>query len=291
MKQRVLITGASGLLGREVHKAMVRGWDVEGWAFSRAEGLRRVDLLDRAALEENLRAFRPDVVVHCAAERRPDVMERRPEQSTALNVDVTARLSELCAERGARILLLSTDYVFDGTAPPYGEEAVPAPMNLYGQSKVEAEAVVKKKATRYCILRVPILYGPAAELAESAVTVLVRQLTENQGREKSFDDGAVRYPTHTADVAQAIAFLVHEGTEGTVHCSAEEPFTKYGMAVVMAGILGLDTGLLYPDPAPAGGARRPLNAHLNNTRLRRLGFRSYRSFREGIRPILTSPRG
>jgi dTDP-4-dehydrorhamnose reductase len=76
-----------------------------------------------------------------------------------------------------------------------------------------------------------------------------------------------------------------------VHCSAEEPFTKYGMAVVMAEVVGLDTGLLYPDPGPAAGAPRPLNAHLNNTRLRRLGFRSYRSFPEGIRPILAALRG
>ena len=288
MRQKVLITGASGLLGREVHKAVAREGDVEGWAFSRADGLRRVDLLDPEATERAFRAWGPDVVVHCAAERRPDVMERRPEQSKALNIDATARLAELCADSGALFLFLSTDYVFDGTSPPYGEEAGTAPLNLYGQSKVDGEAVVRQKARRHCILRVPILYGPAEDLGESAVTTLVRQLKEKPGTEKAFDDGAVRYPTHTSDVAAGIAFLARQGYEGTIHCSAEEPFTKFGMAVIMAEVLGLDGALLYPDPTPPTGAKRPLNAHLNNTRLRRLGFRTYRPFREGIREVLSS---
>jgi S-adenosylmethionine synthetase len=286
MQQRVLITGASGLLGREVFKALARVATVEGWAFSRAEKFRRIDLLDRRAVEEGIRAFAPTAVVHCAAERRPDVMERKPEESRELNVGATGHLAELCARTGALFVFMSTDYVFDGTSPPYGEEAAPAPLNLYGQSKVEAEAAVRKTAGRHCILRVPILYGPTEDLDESAVTVLAGKLIPEPGQEKSFDDGAVRYPTHTTDVAEAIALLVRRGEEGTVHCSAEEPFTKYGMAVVMAEALGLATEVLFPDPGPPGGARRPLNAHLNNTRLRRLGFRKYRAFREEIGSVL-----
>jgi len=290
MREKVLLTGASGLLGRQVLEFLSSSADVEGWGFSRAEGLRRVDLLDLGAVEDAFRSFAPTAVVHCAAERRPDVMERTPEKARKLNVDVTARLAELCAEAEAVLLFLSTDYVFDGSAPPYDEEAEPNPLNLYGQSKVEAEGVVRDRAPRHCILRVPILYGPTSDLAESAVTVLAEKLFRDRGKEQSFDDGAIRYPTLTSDVAAAIAWLLRSGAEGTVHCSAEQPFTKYGMAVVMAEAMGLPTDTLFPDPAPQQGARRPLNAHLNNSRLRRLGFHTYTPFREAIGPVLEAAR-
>ena len=218
-------------------------------------------------------------------------MERKPEQSRQLNVEATAQLADLCRHAGGLFVFLSTDYVFDGGSPPYGEEAGTNPLNLYGQSKVESEMAVRDQAARHCILRVPILYGPTADLDESAVTVLAGQLRREPGSEKTFDDGAIRYPTHTSDVAEAIAFLLSRAAEGTFHCSAEEPFTKYGMALVMAEAMGLDAALLYPDPGPPRGARRPLNAHLDNTRLRRLGFRAYTPFREGIRAVLAAAGG
>ncbi len=286
MSAKIIVTGASGLLGREVMSRLAGTFQVEGWGFTRTAGLTRIDLLDQAAVEEAFRRFSPRAVVHCAAERRPDVMEQNPEQSTRLNVGATKQLAGLCADSGAVLVFISTDYVFDGTSPPYGEEARPNPLNLYGRSKVEGEEVVRTHAPQHCILRLPILYGPTDDLGESAVTVLAGQLLNGGDGELFFDDAAVRYPTHTRDAASALRLLIEREVRGTVHCSAEQAYTKYGMAVLMAGVLGVDTERIFPDPKPCGGVRRPPNAHLDNTRLRRLGFHRYTPFGEGVGRIL-----
>ena len=287
---RVVVTGASGLLGREIVNILSRSHTVSGWAHRRAEDFHAVNLLDPVAAEQAFKAFRPEVLVHAAAQRRPDSMQANPEESWALNVSVPRDLSLLCASAGTSFYFISTDYVFDGVAPPYAEEAAPHPLNLYGKSKAAAEEHIRTNCQGYCIVRVPILYGPSADAAESAITILLEQLRADEHKEIFFDDGAIRYPTLTTDVARALAFLIERKAEGVYHYTAEQPYTKYGMAVVMASILG-HKALLFPAASQTQGAKRPLNSHLDNTKIRRLGFESYTPFREGISSVLAGLEG
>ena len=262
---------------------------VEGWAFSRAAGGKRINLLEREDVEEAYYRFQPDIVVHSAAERRPDKMENYPEQSWELNVGVPERIARLCSISSARLIFISTDYVFDGTSPPYSENSEINPLNFYGKSKAEAEKVIQEICPESYILRVPILYGPSSDMDESAVTVLLKQLKKPEKPETGevfFDDAAIRYPTLTTDVAKAILFLIQRNEHGIFHYTAEEPFTKYGMAVLMASLLKIEDNQIYPDAHPQTGARRPLNAHLNNTKIRRLGFSCYTPFRDGIASVI-----
>ncbi len=283
---KIILTGASGLLGREVMHLLSADFTVEGWAFSRAAGLKQINLLEQEHVEEEYYRFQPDIVVHSAAERRPDKMENYPEQSWELNVGVTERIARLCHISAARLIFISTDYVFDGTSPPYSEDSEVNPLNFYGKSKAEAEKVIQKICPESYILRVPILYGPSSDMDESAVTILLKQLKEPETGEVFFDDAAIRYPTLTTDVAKAIRFLIERKGYGIFHYTAEEPFTKYGMAVLMASLLKIGDKQIYPDSNPQTIARRPLNAHLNNTKIRRLGFSHYTPFREGIASVI-----
>ncbi|GAA5897608.1 hypothetical protein JCM6882_003531, partial [Rhodosporidiobolus microsporus] len=164
---KVLVTGASGLLGRAVLAAFkAGGHEVRGTAFSRAGGdLVKLDLQDEKAVRAFFGEFEPEVVVHCAAERRPDAVEQNPEGAHHLNVLVPSLLSTLSisSPKPFFLIYISTDYVFPGNAPqPDGYEPLddPSPTNAYGESKLRGEDRVLvgfKDGGKGCVLRVPVL--------------------------------------------------------------------------------------------------------------------------------------
>jgi dTDP-4-dehydrorhamnose reductase len=294
MMTKVLITGATGLLGRPLMDefSAARGFETTGLGWSRAgHNLIKLDLRDAEATAALIRDGRPDVIIHSAAERRPDVSEKDPEGTKELNVEATRRLAELADEIGAWIIYLSTDYVFDGTAPPYAVDAQPNPLNAYGQSKLDGEVAVRESHANGGILRVPILYGPVEDLAESAITVVAAKLLETDGGRVKLDHWATRYPTHTADVAVVCRQLVEAHQRqpdlgGAFHWSGDEPMTKYDMGLAMAPILGVSADLIEPDATPSPGAPRPKDCHLDCSRLAELGIGQGTPFARAIREIL-----
>lgn len=292
---RILITGASGLLGRPVLRACAArsGWHVTGTSFRRSgPGLERIDLSQTAQLPAFLNAAAPDVIIHAAAERRPDVSEKDPQGTQRLNVGATATLAQWAAARQAFLIYISTDYVFDGTRPPYRPGDATHPLNAYGQSKLDGEQAVQAAGGDYAILRVPILYGEVETLDESPVTVLAKNmLGAKPGERLAMEDWATRYPTHTADVAAVLVQMVahklaHSELRGLFHWSGSEPMTKYGMAQAFAPLLGFDPSRLAPDAAPPAGAPRPKNAHLDTSDLERLGIGQRTPFASALPAIL-----
>ena len=181
-KHRVLITGGSGLLGRAILKLFSNSdqWEVLGLAHSRTTGaLKRVNLLDFEEAKRVVKEFKPHVLIHSAAERRPDVVENNEEACIKMNVGVTEILALTINELNSGLempehfmLYISTDYVFDGKSPPYKPLDKPNPLNKYGKSKLAGEQVMLKSHPGGGILRVPILYGNVEYLKESAVTGL-----------------------------------------------------------------------------------------------------------------------
>ncbi|MBQ7188093.1 MAG: SDR family oxidoreductase [Kiritimatiellae bacterium] len=290
----VLITGATGLLGREVFRAFQKNeWNLTGTSFRRkSPGLVRVDLSQPDTIHDFLNAHLPAVIVHTAAERHPDVSLRDPAGTRRLNVEATAAIASWAATHGAFVLYLSTDYVFDGTKPPYRPSDKPNPLNDYGRSKLDGEQELLSRAQKSSvILRVPILYGPCETLAESAVTVLADQMNRLTEPTLAIEDWATRYPTYTPDVAYTILQLVeyhlaHPDFHGIVHWSGNEGMTKYGMARVLAGQMGFPVERLVPNPAPPSGATRPKDAHLDCSALEELGIGRRTPFAEAIQAIL-----
>ena len=289
---KVLITGASGLLGRELYKQFrARGWDCTGLAHSRARGeLLKVDLCNEEEVRRCLEATRPDVVVHSAAERRPNVVASRPEAATELNVEATERLARLCRENGSFLLYISTDYVFDGRAAPYLPSAPTNPLNEYGRSKLAGEkAVMDVHGSGNAVLRVPVLYGDVEKVDESAVTVLLNAVLDTSKRAQVLDYEK-RYPTHVRDVSRVCAALVqeHEKAAGSVwHFSARECLTKYGMACVIAKVFGLPHDHLEPVEGPVPGPTRPYDSHLDSHLTEEcFGPMETIPFKQGIREAL-----
>src|ERR1700742_4931119 len=129
---KVAVIGASGLLGRALvdELAQQTGWQVVATAFSRlAPGTVALDIRDAQAVEQFVEREAPDALVIAAAERRPDVCEHDPALARALNVDAVRTLAAMARKRDAWVLSISTDYVFDGTHPPYLYDAQPSPIN------------------------------------------------------------------------------------------------------------------------------------------------------------------
>ena len=290
---RVLITGASGLLGRPLMKAF-EGQDVLGLALSRAaRPLKRVDLTDCDALAECVESFGPDVIIHSAAIRRPDICQNDPGLTRRVNVDATRRVAELARRQGAWVLYFSTDYVFDGTAAPYDIGDEPNPLNIYGQSKLDGERALLELLGHSAVLRVPILYGQVENNDESPATIIAEQVRSKQPG--PIDAWATRYPTHVEDVAlvcRSLARAWQNGNEdvrrgGIFHFSGAEPMTKADMARVIGEVLGVDASHLHPDANRPAGAPRPKNCQLDCSRIGRLFQPRRTPFRRAIAEILS----
>eukprot|EP01108_Squamamoeba_japonica_P001634 TRINITY_DN170_c0_g1_i4.p1 TRINITY_DN170_c0_g1~~TRINITY_DN170_c0_g1_i4.p1 ORF type:complete len:243 (-),score=100.99 TRINITY_DN170_c0_g1_i4:17-745(-) len=152
---RIVVTGSSGLLGRAVVREFVAaGHTVVGLVFTRSPSVpddvkqlvsyERCDLTDAAAVESLFASLGAiDVVVHCAAERQPDKCINEPDRVRALNVEASERLAKAASAANAWLLYVSTDYIFDGTAPPYKANATPNPLNAYGEAKLAGEVAAR----------------------------------------------------------------------------------------------------------------------------------------------------
>ena len=272
---KIVVTGATGMLGRAVmgRFAAEKSFETVGLCHSRTgAGLVPADLADIAAVGPLMDRLAPDVIIHTAAIRKPDEFAANESAARRLNVDATAALARwTVAHPGTFIAYMSSDYAFDGTNPPYVPDSPTHPINGYGISKVEGEVVVREAvADRAAILRVPILWGDVETLDESSVTTVVKTVLSMRTGEDTrvFDDWAVRYPTHVADVADVLAQIAERRLAGTWHWSGTEPLTKFDMATVTARLVGVDPARLVRSGAQTAASRvrrtatstgRPLN--------------------------------
>lgn len=286
-----LVTGASGMLGRAVMERLFRETAIHAVGLChrrQGPGLRPADLSDTASIPALLDEIAPDAVIHTAAIRRPDDFAADEASARRLNVDATAALARWVAARpGAYLAYVSSDYVFDGTNPPYFPDSPIHPVNGYGQSKADGETVAREAAPAQTgILRVPVLYGDVVSLDESSVTSVVQ--TVRQRRPAVLDDWAVRYPTHVVEVADILVQMALRRLSGTFQWSGLEPLTKYDMGLEIARQLGTDPALLRRSGAPANGSEpRPRDCHLDRSALESLGVATPAiPFREALRRIL-----
>ncbi|XP_075458017.1 methionine adenosyltransferase 2 subunit beta isoform X2 [Ascaphus truei] len=291
--RRVLITGATGLLGRAVYKEFKdNNWHVVGCGYTRARPrFEHLNLLDVAAVKTLVQDFKPHVIVHCAAERRPDIVESQPESASMLNVVASGNLAKEAAGVGAFLLYISSDYVFDGTNPPYLEDSVPNPLNFYGKTKLEGERTVFQNNEGAAVLRVPVLYGEVEKLEESAITVMFDKV-QFSNKSANMDHWQQRFPTYVKDVASVCLQLTEKklqdpSLKGIFHWSGNEQMTKYEIACAMADAFSLPSSHLRPiTDEPVGGTTRPWNPQLDCSKLEKLGIGQRTPFRVGIRESL-----
>jgi dTDP-4-dehydrorhamnose reductase len=263
---RWLVAGASGMLGTDLVAALAsRGEAVTG--LDRA-GL---DVTDAASVTDAITRHRPDVVVNCAAWTAVDDAEASEEQALAVNAGGAARVAAGCAAAGARMVQVSTDYVFAGDAGrPYAEDDVPAPRTAYGRTKLAGErAVLDRLPESGYVVRTAWLYGAHGGN-------FVRTMIKLQDQRPAVDvvDDQHGQPTWTADVAGQIIALIHAGAPpGIYHATSSGQTTWFGLAQEIFGLLGADPARVRPVPSStlSRPAPRPAYSVLGHGAWARLG--------------------
>ncbi|KAL7925514.1 NAD(P)-binding protein [Trichoderma austrokoningii] len=297
-ERTVLVTGATGLLGREVvsaFKLLHSGWAVKGTGFSRADGVDvlKVDLESATDVAKTLDETRPQVVVHCAAQRFPDKVDKDPEGARALNIAASKLLASVTAARDILMIYISTDYVFPGRPgdAPYEADVTPGPTNLYGQTKLDGEIAVLEEYAKAgkeglgIVLRVPVLYGHAETPSESAVNVLMDSVwkAQTEGTKIKMDHWALRYPTNTEDIGRichdvAVKYLEsgdRKNLPRILQFSSEDRMTKYEICQVFGDIMDLSIANIEPNTEgndPNASVQRPYDCHLSTRELKSLGI-------------------
>ena len=239
---RWLVSGAGGMLGTDLVAALAaQGEPVTG--LDRA-GL---DVTDAAAVTETITRARPDVVVNCAAWTAVDDAEASEEQALAVNGGGAANLAVACAALGARLVQVSTDYVFAGDAArPYAEDGDPAPRTAYGRTKLSGErAVLGLLPGSAYIVRTAWLYGAHGP---NFIRTMIR--LEAQRPTVDVVDDQHGQPTWTVDVAQQIIALAHSTAgPGIYHATSSGQTTWFGLAREIFGLLGADLSRVRPVPS------------------------------------------
>ncbi len=281
---RWLVTGAGGMLGHDVVEELTRrGEEVVG--LDRAA----LDITAPAAVDTAVRDHRPDVVVNCAAYTAVDDAESDEARALEINGDGPRLLARACAAHGARLIHVSTDYVFSGEArtTPYPEDHPTGPRTAYGRTKLAGErAVLEELPGASAIVRTAWLYGVHG-------TNFVRTMIGLEARRDTLDvvDDQHGQPTWSADVAERIADLgVRLGPDahGVFHATDSGEATWYELAREVFSLIGADpdrvrptSSAAFPRPAP-----RPAYSALAHRRWQEIGLPLPRDWRSALHEAL-----
>lgn len=261
----ILVTGATGGLGYALCRYFQdAGHDVTGtWHKNPGpEAKAYLDLADRESLREVFQEKAFDICFHTAGIAHPDICEIDPDLAYASNVQGAAYIQQSCEEHSVRPVFFSTDYVFSGDKDIYFEEDVPDPLQLYGQTKVQAEEIFMKDP-QAVILRIGLLYNDR----HGPFQAIYQKLHDDQTEEIRLSDRQIRYPLHTDDVCYYADKIMHEGGPPILHLSGPDAYSKYEAGRLIARFSGSQKPVI-PDESNAQGAKRPDHVHLSLGRLK-----------------------
>ena len=273
----IVITGASGLLGSSlVEVACQGGIDAVGLyhrhplPMDRASMKRvktfSVDLTDESQTKAVFDKLQPSAVIHCAAETNVDWCEEHADAAEALHVITSRRIAEITARSNARMLYVSTDAVFDGERGQYTEDDLPAPLNVYAETKLRGEQEVLARNPLAAVARVN-LYGWNVQRKQSLAEWILSRLASGDDV-PGFTD-VIFCPTFACDLASILLAMLAQELVGTYHVVSSEEVSKFEFARRVASVFGFDPARVVP--ARVADARlkapRPRNISLNTAKI------------------------
>ena len=261
---KILVTGVTGQLGYDVVKELTKR-HVECVGVGRKE----FDITDATATRTFIVGYRPDVVIHCSAYTAVDKAEDEPALCHAVNVNGTENIAKACQEIDAKMVYISTDYVFPGTGNKfYDVDDATGPTNVYGKTKLLGEKAVQSILHKYFIVRISWVFG---KNGKNFVKTMLRLGKEKQ--ELTVVADQIGSPTYTADLAPLLCALVLTDKYGVYHVTNEGICSWAEFAVEIMAQAGLHC-VIKPIPSSAypTKATRPLNSRLSKEKLVQAGF-------------------
>jgi len=243
-----------------------------------------MDITDQKAVDAVFDREEPEVVIHTAAMTNVDACELDPEACQLQNVKATEFLVHAAKKYRSHFIFLSTDFIFDGENGPYQEDDLPAPLSIYGHSKLKGEKIVMDSGLdRWAIARTIIVYGIAPGLSRSNVVLWAKNALEKGDPIKVVDD-QWRMPTLAEDLAAGCIAIAKRGATGIYHLSGPDGMSILELVRRVGKFFGLDTSSVSPIKSASLGqpaARPPRTGFILEKAKRDLGY-APRSFEEGL---------
>lgn len=269
--QRLLITGAAGLLGRKIADLARKDYKVTPLYHTGSlyPSSPKFDITNPQEVSSLVNAIKPNILIHTAAETNVDKCETEKEHAWKVNTEGTRYLALACAKVNAKLVYISTDYVFDGKKGNYNETDKPNPINYYGLTKLEGEQQVIQNCKNYAILRTSVLYG-WHPWKQNFVTWTINQLKQN--KEIIVVKDHYNTPTLVDNLAEMTLEIVERDSQGLFHTSGSERISRYEFAKQIAKTFNLNSHLIKPikmDQLTTWIAKRPKDSSLNTSKIQK----------------------
>ena len=266
---KILVIGASGLLGKALYNEFVKDYKVRGTYLKRKKsGFVKLDIRNKKEVQKLFAEIKPDIVFQPAAEPHVDLCEKEKVLTYATNVAGTKNVVESCLAANAKLVYFSSDYVFDGKSGPYKETDKPNPVSEYGRQKAECESIVKEKLKDYIIVRMTAVFGYDAD-SSNFVMQMIKTLNDKETRKVPVDQYS--NPTYVRDIAIACRALIEGNKRGVYNLAGDENINRCEFAAMIADVFGFDKSLIIPVKTSGLGqiAKRPLNCGLYNGKIKK----------------------
>lgn len=288
----VLVTGSNGLLGQKITErllvtnqfgliATAKGGNrfpvTEGYTYA------EMDILDPENVKAVVEKYQPDAIIHTAAMTNVDTCEVEKELAYQLNVEAVKTLVSLCEEHNIQLVHLSTDFIFDGAHGPYDELAAPNPLSYYGNTKLEAEEVIKSSTCRWAILRTIIVYGIVSDMSRTNIVLWAKTALE-KGSPINVVNDQWRMPTLAEDLADCCLLAVEKDARGVYNASGKDMMSISELVARVADYWGLNKSLITEISSESlnQAAKRPVKTgFILDKTINDLGY-SPHSFEEGL---------
>jgi dTDP-4-dehydrorhamnose reductase len=263
---KLLITGASGLLGSRLAELAIRENHEVYSAYSQHQPTYgtpiQLDISDKNHVEKAFKKIEPEAVVHTAALTDVDKCELEKELAWKINVEGTNHIATASACMNSHLTYVSTDYVFDGEKGCYREENQANPISHYGYTKLKGEEIIKEHATKWCITRPSVLYGWLSH-KQNFATWLINNL--NQKKEVKILKDQYISPTLNTNLAEMLLEIAERNMTGTLHTAGATRVSRHEFALKLAEVFNLNIDLVKPakmNEMP-WRAKRPRDSSLN----------------------------